>query len=490
MAEQGLKEKTISGLIWGAIQKFGTSILSFIANLVLARLLIPEDFGCIGMLSVFIAISETLIDGGFGSALIQRKNPSQTDYSTIFFWNLFVSVCLFILLQLTAPSIAHFYRIDLLEDVLRVQSVVIIINAFSAIPTNILTKRLQFKKLATFNLISTTIGVTISIVAALMGMGVWSLVIKAIVTSICLALCLWLSKIWTPTKEFSIASLKSLFNFGGMMLLSSIIQTVYDNIQSLIIGRVYSSKDLGFYTQAKKVEEMPSSTLSVVVNQVTFPVFSQISDDVNRLKDAISKNVICITYLNFPLMILLILVGKPLFLFLFTEKWAFSIPYFRVLCLYSMLITINAINTSIIKARGKSRMFFWIQLAKRLIGLTCILIGMKFGIIGMTWGIVVSAYLWWMLGAFFSGKEIGYGLLSQLRDTYQHYLLSILVGIVIYFFTSLFTLPSLLMLLVQVLLYVIVFLFLSMVFKLEGFILYKNIINNTILNKWKKNKEQ
>lgn len=485
MPEQGLKEKTIAGLVWAAIQKFGSSILSFIANLVLARLLIPEDFGCIGMLSVFIAISETLIDGGFGSALIQRKKPTQTDYSTIFYWNLFVSVCLFVLLQICAPLISHFYKITLLEDVLRIQSIVIIINAFSAIPTNILTKRLQFKKLAKFNLLSTALGVVAAIIAALLGLGVWSLVAKALVTAVILALCLWLSNTWRPTREFSLTSLKSLFSFGGLMLLSSVVQTVYDNIQSLIIGRVYSSKDLGFYTQAKKVEEMPSSTLSVVVNQVTFPVFSQISDEKSRLRDSLRKNVICVTYLNFPLMILLILIGKPLFLFLFTDKWAEAIPYFQVLCLYSMLITINAVNTNIIKARGKSGLFFWLQLTKRLIGLICIVIGMRFGIIGMTWGVVVSAYIWWAIGAFFSGREIEYGILQQLKDTYKHYLLSIATGGFIYYVTSLFSLPSLPMLIVQTIMFVVVFLLASKILRLEGYDLYKDIIINNIINRWK-----
>ena len=470
--------------MWAAVQRFGTSILSFLANLVLARLLLPEDLGCVGMLYVFIAISETLIDGGFGAALIQRKNPSQTDYSTVFFWNLFISLCLFVTLQFGAPLVARFYKIDILTDILRVISIVVIINAFSAIPTNILTKNLQFKTLAKFNLIATATGASIAIIAAFMGFGVWSLVIKTIATSICLTLCLWLSRVWKPTAEFSLASLKSLFNFGGLILLSSIVQTVYDNIQSLIIGRVYSSKDLGFYSQAKKVEEMPSSTMSVVVNQVTFPVFSQIADDKVRFRDSLRKNLICITYLNFPLMILLILIGKPLILFLYTDKWAESIPYFQILCLYSMLITVNAINTNVIKSRGKSKLFFWLQLTKRFVGLICIIIGMRFGIIGMTWGVVVSAYIWWLMGAFFSGREIQYGIPQQFRDTYKHYFLSIAVGIAVYFMTSSFAVSSLLLLLIQAFLFIALFLLISGLLKFEGFQLYKEILFNYLLKRW------
>ena len=289
MSDRTLRQETVSSMIWNAIQRFGTMLLSFVSNLVLARLLLPEDFGCIGMLTIFIALSQTFIDGGFGAALIQKQNTTQKDYSTIFYWNLFVSLLFFIIMLVAAPSIADFYDMPSLCNVLRGMSFVLLINGFLVIQTTILTKKLAFKILAKINLIGTFVGVVISIIAAYFGMGVWSLVIKTVITSVVTGILLWTLNSWRPSLQFSWSSFKSLFNFGGLMLLSSLLNTIFENLQGLVIGKVYTAKDLGYYTQARKIDEIPSWSITQIVTQVSFPVFSKISDNLGSLKNAVKK---------------------------------------------------------------------------------------------------------------------------------------------------------------------------------------------------------
>ena len=293
--ESNLKQKTISSMIWNAIQRFGTMILSFISNIVLAWILVPEDFGCIGMLSIFIAVSEVFIDGGFGSALIQKKGATQEDFSTIFYWNLFVSAILFLALQLFSPVVATFYHMPELTNILRVTSVVLIINGFSVIQTTMLTKALSFKLLAKINVISTFVGVVVSILAAMIGLGVWSLVIKTLLSALLAAILLWTLNKWRPSLVFSTKSFKDLFGFGGLMLVSSLLNTLFENIQGLVIGRVYTPADLGYYSQAKKLDDIPSKSISQIVTQVSFPAFSKSSFKLSPLTRIMSLPLLSIS---------------------------------------------------------------------------------------------------------------------------------------------------------------------------------------------------
>ena len=429
MVDSTLKEKTITSMLWNAVQRFGTVLLTFVSNLVLARLLFPEDFGCIGMLSIFIALSKTFIDGGFGAALIQKQNTTQADYSTIFYWNLFVSAFLFAILQIGAPWVAEFYHMPLLKDVLRVMSVVLLINGFSVIQTTILTKLLSFKLIAKVNLFSTFIGVVVSIIAAYMGMGVWSLVVNNLLASLLAAILFWILNPWRPTWEFSLKSFSELFNFGGLMLLSSLLNTLFENIQGLVIGRFYTAKDMGFYSQAKKLDEVPSSSISQIVTQVSFPVFSKIADDLVALKNSVRKNIICTTYLIFPLQVLLIVLAKPIFLLLFGNKWLDSVPYFQVLCVYSMFVSLNAINTNIYKAMGRSKVYFWVQLSKKILGVILLIIGIRFGVMGVTWSVSISGILWWFISASVNKRLLDYGLWDQTKDVFLSFFISVGAGV-------------------------------------------------------------
>ena len=475
-----LKQKTISSMLWNAVQRFGTVFLMFVSNLVLARLLYPEDFGCIGMLSIFIALSKTFIDGGFGAALIQKKDVTQEDYSTIFYWNLLVSSVLFVVLLLCAPWVANFYHMPLLKDVLRVMSVVLIINGFSVIQTTILTKQLSFKLIAKANLLATIISVAVAIAAAYMGLGVWSLVINNLLSAALTAIFLWLMNSWRPSLLFSWKSFRELFNFGGLMLLSSILNTLFENIQGLVIGRFYTAKDMGFYSQAKKLDEVPSSSISQIVTQVSFPVFSQIASDLSALRNSVRKNIICTTYLIFPLQVLLIVLAKPIFLLLFGDKWHESVPYFQVLCVYSMFVSLNAINTNIYKAMGRSKIYFWVQLTKKILGVILLVIGTCFGVMGVTWSVSISGILWWLIAASVNDRLLNYGLFDQACDVAKSFVISLGIGVCIYMLEQNVSLPLLLHLMVFSIAYVTAYIIMSMIFRSEPYYIYKEIVSNIL----------
>lgn len=485
MSDRTLRQETVSSMIWNAIQRFGTMLLSFVSNLVLARLLLPEDFGCIGMLTIFIALSQTFIDGGFGAALIQKQNTTQKDYSTIFYWNLFVSLLFFIIMLVAAPSIADFYDMPSLCNVLRGMSFVLLINGFLVIQTTILTKKLAFKILAKINLIGTFVGVVISIIAAYFGMGVWSLVIKTVITSVVTGILLWTLNSWRPSLQFSWSSFKSLFNFGGLMLLSSLLNTIFENLQGLVIGKVYTAKDLGYYTQARKIDEIPSWSITQIVTQVSFPVFSKISDNLGSLKNAVKKSVVCTNFLTFPLQVLLIVLAEPIIKILFTDKWIESVVYFRILSVYSMFVALNAINNNVIKAVGKGNTFFWLQLSKKVLGILLLFLGFNFGVIGVTWSVSISGISWWVMTAVVNRKIIHYGLWEQCKDIFPSVGISVLVGAIIMFANSIIALAPLANILFSSIIFVILYCLLSRIFNFRPLFVYRDIFVERLSSKRK-----
>ena len=477
-------------MLWNAVQRFGTMTISFISNLVLARLLLPDDFGCIGMLAIFISLSEVFIDGGFGAALIQKKDASQVDFSTIFYWNLFVAVILFLVLYLCSPYVAEYYHMPLLKDVLRAISVVLIINGFSVIQTSILTKNLDFKLMAKINLISMTIAVIVAVAMAYLGYGVWSLVVKNILVALITAVLLWALTEWRPSLVFSWTSFKSLFSFGSMLLISRLLNSLYENIQGLVIGRYFTAKDLGYYSQAKKLDQLPSSSMSQIVTRVTFPVFSKISDNKGVLRSSVRKNILCTTYLFFPLQLLLIVLAKDLIVFLFTDKWIESVLYFRIMCIYSMFIPLNAINTNIYLAIGKSNLYFWVQLIKKIIGVALLIVGIQYGVVGITWSLAASGFIWWIIAAFVNFKILDYGFFKQLKDVGAFFLMSIIVGGGVYYLSKLIQLPALLSIILLTFVFVGLYLILSKVFNVEPLNIYVSIIKDYLNKKKKKNNTQ
>lgn len=412
-----IKNKILSSAVWTTIQKFTGYVIQFVSGIILARLLDPQDYGCIGMLAIFMSVAGVFVDAGFGTALIQKKRPTQEDYSTVFFFNLGMSVVMYLVLFFVAPYIARFYHMDLLCSVLRVQGVILIINAFATIQTNQLMKQFKFKKIAIVTLITNAIALAVTIFLAYKKFGVWALVTQYILTALLPAIIYWLTNHWHPLLVFSKESFKSLFKFGGYMLSMSIVTTIGNEIQGLLIGRVYNPTTMGFYSKARGTEKLASHTITNVLQQITLPIYSELQDDKEKLILAIKKLTTSVAFLTFPLMFLFIVVAKPMFVLLYSEKWLPSVPYFQVLCLAGVAGCLQFANNQAIAAIGKSKeMFLW-TLVKRTVGIALIVGGLYFfKMPGLLVGTVLQVWFMYSINIYLVSKHIGYKSIQQIKD--------------------------------------------------------------------------
>lgn len=471
MAENNLKQKATSGMVWTSIQKFAGMGIQFISGIVLARLLTPNDYGCIGMLSIFMVIANSFVDGGFASALIQKKRPTQEDYSTVFFFNLGMSLLMYTILFISAPAISRFYKMPLLCSVLRVQGLVLLINAFSIIQSNQLRKQFRFKKIAIVSLFTSIIALTVTILMAYKGFGVWALVTMNILTAFIPALVYWLTNKWYPLLVFSESSFKELFNFGFFMFLTYIINNICNNVQGLLIGRFYNPATMGYYSKAKSTEDLASNSISNVMGQVTYPLYAEYQDDRPMLINVIKRITCSIAYITFPMMFLLILLAKPIFIILYSNRWLDSIPYFQILCIAGIAICLQGVNFQAIAAVGKSKAMFSWTLIKRGVGLALIIGGLAaFGIKGLLVGMVIQSWLIYLINAYQVHKYIGYKFFLQMLNLLPIIILSLVSWGIAY--CSVFILPNCNMYvlgIVRFLVFVVAYLGASVLFKMESF---------------------
>ena len=416
MAEN-LKRKAASAMVWTALQKYSTLGIQFISGIILARLLTPYDYGCIGMLSIFLVLSGTFIDGGFGSALIQKKHPTQSDYSTIFFWNMGMSAIMYAILFASAPTIARFYNIPLLSSVLRVQGLVLFINAFNIIQSNQLRKNINFKAIAIVAITTSIISLGITVWMAYRGFGVWSLVAQNFVSSAIPAIVFWFYVKWRPTWIFSWQSFKELFSFGSYMFLTHLLNNFCSKIPGLLIGKIFSPVTLGYYTKAVKTENLASHGISSVMTQVTYPLYAQVQDNKAVLSNMIRRLAMTISYLTFPLMAALMLAAKPIFVFLYSDRWLESVPYFQVFCIVGLADCLQSVNTQTIAAIGKSKIMFKWTVIKRTVGMTFIISGLFwFGMKGLLTGVVFFNWFCYFVNICLVSKHVGYKWHKQLKD--------------------------------------------------------------------------
>ena len=461
--EKSLGKKTFSGAIWASFDKVGTMALQFVVNLILARLLMPSDFGCIGMLAIFVIVSQTIIDGGFGSALIQKKEPTQMDYSTIFYWNILFALLLYVTLFITAPWIASFYKMPLLCDVLRIMGINLIVSSLGIIQINRLRKQLAFKQIALINIVSYSLSGIIAIGLAYGGCEVWSLVAMQLLYSLFSVSLFWLVTKWIPSFAFSLTSLKRLFRFGGYLLFAGILQEICKNLQGLIIGRRFSSVEMGLYAQAKKLDDVTSLTLPNIIVQVMFPVYSQIQDDLGKTKEMLRMNVRIISFATFPLMILLILIAEPLITFLYGHKWDAAIPYFQILCVGGLFACLQNVNYYAVAAQGKSNVLFAWSFYKWGMLLLLLAVGMHWGMNGILWGMVISSLNIYLVNAGLVAKFVSYSLWSQLKDILPIAVIAVAVAYGVYMLDVNYSLPVIL----QVLIYIVIYLSMMYILKLK-----------------------
>ena len=405
----------------------------------MARLLLPSDYGMIGMLTVFLQISQTFIDSGFSDALVQKKDRTETDLSTVFYFNIVISVLLYILLFIGAPYIAQFYRMPELTLVTRIIMLNLIFSSFAAVPKTILTIRIDFKSQSKISLISAVVSGVVGITMAYKGTGVWSLVVQSLLNALLIALLFFYYINWRPLKVFSKESFQRLFSFGSKLLFSRLIHVLYYNLYSLVIGRKYSSAELGYYTRAEQFAVFPSGNINAIISRVTFPILSNIQEDDERLALAYRKYIKLASFLIFPLMVGLAVLAKPLILLLLTEKWIMTVVLLQILCFDWMFDHLSIINLNLLYVKGRSDWALRLEIIKKSIATLILFISMPFGIEGMCCGRVLYSLLAVYLNTYYTQNLIGLSFMSQIRDIFPSFILSLFMGGIVLLLVSFIT---------------------------------------------------
>ncbi len=401
--------------MWATVDRMSVMAMTFIVNMVMARLLTKEDFGLVGMVYVFTNITNVIIDGGFSSALIQRKNPTQTDYSTVFFWNIGLALLLYGLLFFAAPVISGFYKQPELTGVVRLLGLIVIAN--SVFVTQFAKLRLEFRfaTLAAINISATLLGGLLGIYLAGKGVGVYALVWSQVCIGALQCVGCFALGGWMPSLTFSRETMRRLFGFGGYMFAANLLQVVCNNVQYLIIGRRFAPAQLGLYTQAQKMDQIVSYHLPQIIVQVMFPLYSKLQDDRERLLQVLTMNMRLVAFLVFPVIALLMLLAEPVFGLLYGAKWVAAAPYFRVFCCGGFFVALQNINFYAVAARGHSRTLFRWSFYKWGALLASMLAGMNFGMYGMLWALVASNLNIFLTNAVLASRLVGFRLRVQLR---------------------------------------------------------------------------
>jgi len=464
-----LQQKTVQALSWSFFQAVAQRGTQIVIGIVLARLLFPEQFGLIGMLTIFIAVIRAFLDSGFGAALIQKQKISQTDICSIFYFNIVVGVAAAGLLCIAAPGIAAFYKQPILTPLTRALSLTIVIDSLGMIQGTILTKGIDFKTQTKVSVIAGVLSGIIGIVLAALGFGVWSLVIQQIAASFLSTVSLWFFSAWRPALVFSFNALRELFGFGSRLLFSSILNQIFDNIYLLVIGKLFSAADLGFFTRAKSLNDVPAQSLSDVTARVTFPVFSTIQDDPARLKRGLKKALIMLVLANFPLMIGLAIVARPLVLVLLTGKWLPCVPYLRLLCVAGLLYPLHAMNLNVLQALGRSDLFLRLEIIKKGLIAVNIAVTWRWGIVAMIYGMLFISIISYYLNSRYTGRLVGYSVGEQVADLSPYLAIACVMGLVVYAVGLLHFTGSPSMLLAQIATGIIVYTGLCRAFRLKTF---------------------
>jgi O-antigen/teichoic acid export membrane protein len=427
-----LRKSGKKGMLWSFLIQGGTQVINFIVTVLLARLLLPEQFGLIGMIAVFIAISRALLDGGFISSLIRTKDVDNVDYSTVFFVNLISSLILYGLLFITAPFIADFYEEEILINIIRVLGVVLIINAFSLVQSAKLNKALQFKTQFKLQLPSLLISALVSIWMAYNDYGVWSLVAKDLIYAMLATIQLWWYAKWIPSFVFDKGKFKYHFNFGYKLSLTQIINTSFNNLYNVIIGKYFSAAQLGYFTRARSLEQLPTGFFYNAFNRVFYPLLSQINNDDQQLKRVYSQLMRLVVFIVTPTLVYLGVVAEPFFRWLLTEKWLPAVPYFQLLLISGIFFPIHQYNLNICKLKGRSDMVLKLSMLQNSLLLLGAFSAVWYGINGLLYSLIIVNILITLINAHFSGKLIDYGLKNQVKDLHPILTLNITLAVVFY----------------------------------------------------------
>lgn len=433
MAEKSLKEKTVKGVAWSGVDNVVQYGVSFVVSIVLARILSPDDYGLLGIIAIFTAVCSALIGGGFGSAIIRKKDATEDDYNTAFIVNLGMSLLLYVIVYFCSPFIAHFFDRDELTLLTRVSSLGLIITALAMVQQTRLTQKIDFKTQTKITLIASIASGTIGIAMALLGYGVWSLVAHGISLQLIRTVLLWLYNHWMPQLRFSKKSFYELFGFGWKIVMVSLIDTTWKELYQVVVAKFYSPATLGQYTRAKSFSQLFSSNLTNVIQRVTYPVLSNIQDDRCRMVAAYRKIIKTTMFITAISMFFLGAISEPLLYCLIGPKWHEAATYLPLICIAGSLYPLHAINLNMLQIQGRSDLFLILEIIKKTVSLAPLLVGAFVGIMPMLYVNIITGMIAYFLNSYYSGKYLGYSSWMQLKDVAPSYGIALLVAVSVYF---------------------------------------------------------
>lgn len=421
-----VKEDTLKGVKWTALEKFSVQGITFILGIIIARLLSPDDYGVVGMLAIFMAIGDSFVDSGFANALVRKIDRTETDYSTVFYFNIIIGVLSYLLLCLCAPWIADFYDTPVLESIIRVYAISLIIHSLSIVQVARLTAAIDFKTQAKANFISAVASGILGVTLAYTGFGVWTLVYQAVARAGINTLLLWIFAKWIPKLDFSWKSFNDLFGYGSKLLLSGLLNTLYTNMSTLVIGKFYKPADLGFYSRGVQIAQLPSQNFNSIFQRVTFPILAKLQNDEEHLITAYRKYICMSSLLIFFVMTLLAAIGKPLVQILLGEKWLEAVIYLQLFCFAQMFDHISAINLNLLQVKGRSDLFLKLEIIKKAISFAILFASIPFGVVAICASKILYSQIAIFINTYYTGKLFNLGYVAQLKDFSIFFIYSVL----------------------------------------------------------------
>lgn len=479
------KQTVLSNFIWRFAERCGAQVVQLIVSIVLARILAPEAYGTIALVLVFANILQVFVDSGLGNALIQKKDADDLDFSSVFYFNICWCFVLYAIIYFCAPLISDFYDDQSLTAIVRVLCLTVVISGLKNVQQAYVSRTMQFKKFFFATLLGTIMSAIIGILLASVGFGVWALVAQKLVNLFVDTLVLWITVKWRPKLMFSFQRLKGLLSYGWKLLVSSLLDAVYNDLRQIIIGKLYTESDLAYYNQGKQFPNLIVTNINISIDSVLFPVMSFEQDNKEQLKKMMRRVMKISTFILAPVMIGLAFAAPTVISLVLTDKWLPCVPYLRIFCISFMFYPLHTANLNAIKAMGRSDLFLKLEVSKKIIGFLLLIATMRLGVIFMAYSLLVSSIINQIINSLPNYKLLNYSYLEQLKDILPNIVISVVMGIAINFI-ALMEMPKLLILLIQVILGIVIYLLLSVVFKNESLSYMLEIVKpmlNRILKK-------
>ena len=462
------KGNVISNFLWRFAERCAAQLVTLIVSIILARILTPSDFGTVSLVMVFTTIMQVFVDSGLGTALIQKKNADDLDFSSVFYFNFAVCLILYAGMFIAAPYIAGFYNDVSLTPIIRVISLTIVISGVKGIQQSYVSRNMLFKRFFFATLGGTIFSAFLGIGMAYAGCGVWSIVAQQLSNTAIDTLILWITVKWRPKKMFSWSRLKSLLSYGWKLLASSLLDTVYNNLRNLVIGKIYTSADLAYYNQGDKFPKVVITNINASIDSVLLPSMSGEQENCERVKSMTRRAIKTSTYIMAPLMMGLLFCAEPIVKLLLTEKWLPCVPYLRIFCFTYMFWPIHTANLNAIKAMGRSDFFLKLEIIKKVMGLALLLFTMRISVMAMAYSLIVSGILSQIINSWPNWKLLNYNYFEQLRDILPSIIIAVGMGICVYFI-SFIPMPTIVTLLIQIVIGAVIYIGVSAALKLEEF---------------------